>query len=463
MIATTPDRTFFQNLIKIGLPVSLQSMLFSLLGVTDILMVSQLGEAATAAVGVGNRIFFFNLIVVCGVSGAVSVLASQYFGAKNMDGVRITLFQSIFVAILVTAPFSLWYIFDSEQVVSIVSDNSDYIFLASDYLWITASTLICTAICVPLEGALRAIGQAKLPTQVSIYAILLNLLLNTLLIFGLFGFPELGVVGAAIGTSVSRLFQTLLLSYIVVKRFPCLIASKENMLQAKTSTHRRRYLKIGLPMIIHDSAWAGGILFYNVLIGQLGVTELAIFSLLAPIESVIFSAFLGFAVAASVILANEIGANQYQRVEQTAWWYVFISTLAAFSIALVCFAAKPLLLSAISLTPISDPIMATNTFIIMLFGMGFRVFNMVAIGGVLKSGGDINYSIFIDLFGQWAIGIPLAYFTGIVLGWSLEWVIAVVMLEEIAKIFLSTQRIRSKKWINNLVQDEPNKITKSIA
>ena len=452
---TTPDRTFYQNLIKIGLPVSLQSMLFALLGVTDILMVSQLGEAATAAVGVGNRIFFFNLIVVVGVSGAISVLASQYFGAKNMEGVRITLFQSLFVAVLITAPFSAWYLIDSTRVVSFVSDSSAYITLASDYLWITASTLICTAICVPLESALRAVGEAKLPTQVSIYAIILNVILNTLLIFGLFGFPELGVVGAAIGTAASRLFQTVLLTRIVIKRFPDLIPTRDNILQAKSPLHRQRYLKIGVPMIVHDAAWAGGILFYNVLIVQMGVTELAIISLLAPIESVLFSAFLGFAVAASVILANEIGAKQYRRVEQTAWWYVFISTSAALLIAIICFIAKPVLFDLISLTPISDPIMATNTFVVMIFAMVLRVFNMVAIGGVLKSGGDINYSIFIDLFGQWAVGIPLAYFTGLVLGWPLEWIIAIVMLEEVTKIFLSTRRIRSKKWINNLVQDSP--------
>ena len=458
---TTPDRTFYQNLIKIGLPVSLQSMLFSLLGVTDILMVSQLGEAATAAVGVGNRIFFFNLIVVVGVSGAISVLASQYFGAKNMDGVRITLFQSLFIAVLITVPFSAWYMIDSTRVVAFVSDSSAYITLASDYLWITASTLICTAVCVPLESALRAVGEAKLPTQVSIYAIILNVILNTLLIFGLFGFPELGVVGAAIGTAASRLFQTVVLTRIVIKRFPDLIPTRDNMLQAKSPLHRQRYLKIGFPMIIHDAAWAGGILFYNVLIGQLGVTELAIISLLAPIESVLFSVFLGFAVAASVILANEIGAKQYRRVEQTAWWYVFISTSAALLIAITCFLAKPVLLNLISLTPISDPSMATNTFVVMIFAMVLRVFNMVAIGGVLKSGGDINYSIFIDLFGQWGVGIPLAYFTGLVLGWPLEWIIAIVMLEEVTKIFLSTRRIRSKKWINNLVQEEP--ITVSVA
>lgn len=453
MFNTSLDKDFIRNLIKIGLPVSLQSMLFSLLGVVDILMVSQLGEAATAAVGVGNRIFFFNLIVVVGISGAVSVLASQYFGAKNLDGVRITLFQSLAVAVLVTTPFSIFYMLSPDTMVSFISDDATYVHLASDYLWITATTLIATALVVPLESALRSVGEAKLPTVVGVWAIVLNATLNALLIFGLFGFPELGVVGAAIGTAVSRLFQTVLLISIVYKRHAYLIPTITNMKQSFERVNLRRYFKIGLPMIIHDAAWAGGILVYNVLVGQLGVTELAIISLLAPIESVVISAFLGFAVGASVILANEIGAKNYQRVENTAWWYVNISCSLALIVALLCFIAKPLIFALLAMTPISDPTMATNTCLIMIFGMVLKVFNMVGIGGVLKSGGDINYSIFIDLFGQWAIGIPLAYYTGLVLGWSLEWVLMIIWLEEIVKIGLTTQRIRSKKWINNLVDD----------
>jgi Na+-driven multidrug efflux pump len=119
----------------------------------------------------------------------------------------------------------------------------------------------------------------------------------------------------------------------------------------------------------------------------------------------------------------------------------------------LCYLAKPWLAWLISHSPLEDSAMALNVCLVMAFGMVLRVFNMVGIGGVLKSGGDIRYSIFIDLFGQWAIGIPLAYFTGLVLGWPLHWVLMVIWLEEVAKIFLTTQRIFSKRWINNLIND----------
>ncbi|ENM5727350.1 MATE family efflux transporter [Vibrio mimicus] len=452
------DRPFWQKLLQIGLPVSMQSMLFSLLGVVDIFMVSQLGESATAAVGVGNRIFFFNLIVIVGASGAVSVLAAQYFGADNLDGVRRTLAQSWMMAIVLTLPFALIYTLMPETIVALVADEPQYVAQATDYLWVTGISLFCTALVVPLEGALRSIGEAKLPTRVSIFAIIVNAILNALLIFGLFGFPELGVLGAGLGTTLSRLFQTALLFVLVKRRYAHLLPNRNHWQESVQRRHRQRYLTVAWPMLIHDSAWAAGLLVYNVIVGQLGVSELAIISLLAPIESVLISAFLGFAVAASIILGNEIGAQNYQRVENTAWWYVITSCSLALLLALLCMAAKPLLAWVISHSPLENHQLALNVCLVMAFGMVFKVFNMVGIGGVLKSGGDIRYSIFIDLFGQWAVGIPLAYLTGIVWGWPLHWVLMIIWLEELVKMGLTAQRISSKRWINNLVSEPASEV-----
>ncbi|PAR38472.1 MATE family efflux transporter [Vibrio metoecus] len=456
------DRPFWQKLRQIGLPVSMQSMLFSLLGVVDIFMVSQLGESATAAVGVGNRIFFFNLIVIVGASGAVSVLASQYFGAGNLDGVRRTLAQSWIMAVVLTLPFALMYSLMPESIVTLVADDPHYVAQATDYLWVTGISLFCTALVVPLEGALRSIGEAKLPTRVSIFAIIVNAILNAILIFGLFGFPELGVLGAGLGTTLSRLFQTTLLFLLVKRRYAHLLPNQNHWRESLQRHHRQRYFKIAWPMLIHDSAWAAGLLVYNVIVGQLGVSELAIISLLAPVESVLISAFLGFAVAASIILGNEIGAQNYQRVESTAWWYVITSCSLALVLALLCMAAKPLLAWVISHSPLENHQLALNVCLVMAFGMVFKVFNMVGIGGVLKSGGDIRYSIFIDLFGQWAVGIPLAYLTGIVWGWPLHWVLMVIWLEEWVKIGLTTQRISSKRWINNLVSEPSMEVATTL-
>lgn len=448
------DKAFWQKLITIGLPVSLQSMLFSLLGVVDIFMVSLLGESATAAVGVGNRIFFFNLAVVFGLCGAVTVLASQYYGSGNLAGIRRTLAQSWFISILVTLPFIVLYAIFDEEIVSFMSDDPEYVTYARDYLVVTGFSLIATAIVVPIEAVLRSVGQTKLATNVSISAIVVNVALNYVLIFGLFGFPQWGVFGAAVGSFVSRFFQTAVLIYFFYKRYAYLIPTKFDWVQGRLKQYRKKYFKVSLPMLVHDALWTGGLIVYSIIYGQLGVSELAIISFLSPIEGVLISTFMGFAVAASVLLGNDIGAKHYDRVEKTAWWYVLTSAILATLLFFLVWLSSPMIHHLLVLSPLTDADMALNVCLVMALGMILRVFNMVGIGGVLKSGADIRYSIFIDTFGQWAIGIPLTYYTGMVLGLPLHFVLMSLLAEELVKGVLTTYRIQSKRWINNMVEDD---------
>lgn len=448
------DKAFWKKLIAIGVPVSLQSMLFSLLGAIDIFMVSQLGESATAAVGVGNRIFFFNLAVVFGLCGAVTVLASQYYGSGNLSGIRRTLAQSWFISLVVTLPFIWLYVVYDKEIVSFMADDPEYVGYAREYLVVTGLSLISTAVVVPIESVLRSVGEAKMPTYVSIAAIIVNVFLNAVLIFGLLGFPQWGVFGAAVGTFISRFFQTAVLVYFFCRRYSHLLPTLSDWREGTIKKYRNKYFKVSMPMLIHDALWTGGLIVYSIIYGQLGVTELAIISFLSPIEGVLISTFMGFAVAASVLLGNDIGAQQYDRVEKTAWWYVLTSAVLATILFFAVWICSPLILNLLEMSPLTDKQMALNVCLVLALGMILRVFNMVGIGGVLKSGADIRYSIFIDTFGQWAIGIPLTYYTGMVLGLPLHWVLMSLLVEELVKGILTTHRIQSKRWINNMVDDD---------
>ncbi|PQJ66998.1 MATE family efflux transporter [Photobacterium angustum] len=448
------DKTFWQKTWRLALPVSMQSMLFSLLGLVDVIMVSKLGESQVAAVGIGNRIFFFNLLLVVGVSGAVGVLAAQYFGAGKMEGVRRTLLQSWVCAIFLTLPFAVAYRVFPEQIVALVNDQADFIHYARDYLYVCGWSIIFTAIVVPLESALRAVGEAKMPTYVGLVAVIINGVLNALLIFGLYGFPEMGVAGAALGTTISRGAQTAILLFITYKTYKKVLPTHEDIEPASNAKARKRYFNVAWPMIVHDGAWAMGILVYSVIFAKLGVTELAIISLLSPIEAVLISAFIGFAVAASTILGHELGAENYQRAFHQSWFFLALSVSIAFVLGVSIWLSSGLVGEWLAKAQAPNLEMSLNVTLVMALGMFLKVFNMVGIGGVLRSGGDIKYSIFIDLFGQWAIGIPLAILTGIVLGWPLHWVLVAILAEEVVKVGLTTYRIYGRKWLKNLVNDD---------
>ncbi|WP_413110201.1 MATE family efflux transporter [Thaumasiovibrio sp. DFM-14] len=451
---SSADKQFWHKTMRLALPVSVQCMLFAVLGLVDILMVSQLGESHVAAVGVGNRIFFFNLLLIVGASGAVSVLASQFFGAGNMQGVRRTLLQTWVISVVFSIPFALLYTFIPREIVQVVADDSAFVDSATQYLMITGCSIMATAVVVPLEAALRSVGEARLPTVIGFIAVGINASLNALLIFGLFGFPELGVAGAAIGTTISRLIQTVILVWVAKRHYEDIFPKVSEFKLAWELKARRKYLKVALPMIIHDAGWAVGILVYNLIVGQLGVTELAIISLLSPIEGVLISAFIGFAVAAATLLGHELGAENYERAFHQSWCLIACSVLLALIVALSILTLNQQVRFLLAAANMPNVDLALNVTLIMSIGLSLKVFNMVGIGGVLKSGGDIKYTIFIDLFAQWGVGIPLAFYTGLVLGWPLHWVMGIILTEEVVKIGLTSHRIIGRRWLNNLVKDE---------
>lgn len=452
---TSADKDFWQKTWRLAIPVSMQSMLFAILGLVDVMMVSKLGEAQVAAVGVGNRIFFFNLLLIIGVSGAVGVLAAQFFGAGRMDGVRRTLLQSWVCAIVFTIPFALLYRLAPGQIVGLVTDDPAFVEHATSYLFVCGWSIIFTAIVVPLESALRAVGEAKMPTVVGLVAVIINAALNALLIFGLYGFPEMGVAGAALGTTISRGIQTVILLTVAHWKYNAILPKVSDVDAAAAPKARKKYMSVALPMIIHDGGWAMGLLVYNYIIGQLGVSELAIISLLSPIEGVLISGFIGFAVAASTILGHELGAENYQRAWHQSWLFIGLSASLALVLGMTVLLFHDGVGNLLAKADMPNLEMAINVTLVMALGLFLKVYNMVGIAGVLRSGGDIRYSIFIDLFAQWAVGIPIAVFTGIVLGWPLHLVMLAILSEELVKVLLTTHRIRGRHWLINLVNDEP--------
>ncbi|HEA3129241.1 TPA: MATE family efflux transporter [Aeromonas hydrophila] len=451
ILKQTTDREFMTRLWRLALPVSLQSMMFSLLCLIDIMMVSQLGTTAVAAVGLGNRVFFFNLLVIAGLSGGVSVLAAQYYGRGEMAGVRRSLALALVGALLVSLPFALVYVLSPGSVLGFASQEPALRELADQFLMITGATILCTAVVVPLESALRSVGNAAAPTRIGIIAIITNVILNYALIFGHFGFEAMGVAGSAWGTTLSRLLQTTLLLLYVRRYEARLIPRKDDWLAAFKRKEVVRFTLIALPLLFHDGLWAFGMLLYGFLYAHLGTDSLAIMTTLGTLESILISLFFGLAVACSTLLGHRLGAEEYEIAWQHSQLFLLLAPIGALLVGIAVWLLQTHLLQWVGNLPGELMIEAGQVLAIMCLGMLLKVFNMVGIIGVLRSGGDVNYSIFIDIVGMWCIGLPLAWGAVNLLGWPLSWVVAVVLLEELSKVLLVQRRIRQRRWLRNLV------------
>ncbi len=452
-IATFRSPAFQHKLWHLALPITFQSLLYSFLGLVDILMVGQLGESEIAAVGLGNKIFFFNLLMMVGISHAGGVLAAQYYGAKDLSGLRRSLVISLLFSIVTVVPFIVLYSLSPQTITSLASSDATLITLANDYLVITAFSFIFTAVVLPLETALRSAGDTKTAMNISMLVLPVNALLNYIFIFGHLGFPEMGVAGSAWGTVLARFIQMLLMVIFIIKKRPFIIAKVEEAKEALSLFEIKRYTKLALPMILHDSGWALGILVYTLIFAMIGVQELAVISMVSTIEQTIFALFIGIAIASGTMIGHQLGAKAFDKAWQQAWTFILFVPIIAFIFTPLIIIFRDPILSLFPSLSLEAMNSASQVLLVVAIVLFIRVINFIGIIGVLRSGGDINYSTFIEISCMWCIGIPLTFIAVKYYNVTLVEAYIIMLSEELIKVLLVIQRVHKKHWLQNMLSN----------
>ncbi|SKA68844.1 MATE family efflux transporter [Enterovibrio nigricans] len=452
LLRTHCDAQFFGRLISIGLPIALQTMLFSSRSLVDILMLGQLGEADVAAIGVAGKALFVATILIFGVTTGGSLLTAQYWGAGNIEGFRRKTALTAVMTTLVAIVFAFIFLFIPDAVMGLATNDSNVIYLGSQYLQITSVAMITIAMGSSLNASLRTMNKPGIGTAFSFVGISLNLFLNWVLIFGNLGFPALGIAGAAWATMLSGIVEVVLFFlYVYRKKFESAFGL-QHIIAAFDPVGMKRFLSLSLPVALNHLIWSSGMFVYHAILGQAGVEGLAALSVITPIESFALAMLIGISNAASVVMGNQLGANKLDAVYPQAWGIAAFSFIGAVFVAgmmlLVC---DPILSLFSALSP--STMALTEKFYWVFAGMLIiKSVPMSMIVGVLRAGGDIRYCLYQDIAAQWLIGIPVVAFAALVLKVPLEWVYALFAVEEMVKWVGSVYRVRAKVWIKNLVE-----------
>ncbi|WP_318454412.1 MATE family efflux transporter [Photobacterium leiognathi] len=445
------NRGFFRSLFWIALPIALQSMLFSSRSLVDILMLGQLGNVEVAAAGIAGKAFFVAIIMLFGVSTGGAMLTAQYWGANNKQGVREATALTVMISGGFASVAAALFLFIPETIMGFATQSPEVIALGSDYLQITAFNLLGAAFGISMAVGLRSMHRPGVSTLFSGIGIAANMFLNWILIFGQFGLPAMGIKGAAWATLLSGAIELVLLGSYLYGRKHLLAFNFSTIKSVCNQKDISRFLKLSLPITFNHLAWAGGIFVYHAIIGQLGVDGLAAMSVITPIESLSLAMLIGISNASAVFIGNLLGANKNDEAYLKAWAFTLVNLVCALATVLLMFSIKQPLLSLFSgLTP--DVRNLTDHFFdIFAIVLVLKSIPMVMIVGVLRAGGDIKFCFYQDIIAQWVIGIPVTAFCAFVLHWPIEWVYALLGLEELVKWFASSFRVYSRRWINNLV------------
>ncbi|WP_413284364.1 MATE family efflux transporter [Vibrio sp. MA40-2] len=442
---------FLRQLLAIALPIAVQNIMFSSRGLVDVLMLGQLGEADIAAVGVASRAMFVTTIMLVGVNTGGALLTAQFWGAGNKDGVKESTALTWIIANLFALLTVVLFILFPENVMSLATDSPEVIALGSQYIVITSFSMFAVACVSSMAVGLRAMHRPGVSTFFSGIGILSNVFLNWVLIFGHFGLPAMGIKGAAVATVLSGAIEVIFLYGFLYKK-NYLLAFRISDIKIAFSTEKiSRFLKLSLPTTLNFFTWAAGIFAYHAIMGQTGVQGLAALSVMTPVDSIGISLLIGTSNAAAVLTGNQIGAKHYEAVYYQSVGVLLLSIGLGFVTGLLLFTIQTPILDSFSALTAETRALADKFILILSFGMVIRSIPLTLVVGVLRAGGDVKYCLFQDVATQWFIGIPLAAFAAIYLGLRPEHVYMFFLLEEFIKCFSAIYRLRSRKWIRNLI------------
>jgi putative MATE family efflux protein len=443
------DSVFYKNLFRIAIPITIQNLIMSSLNFVDTIMVGQLGETNIAAVALANQLFFLIALFLFGVGSGASVFVAQFWGKKDVINIRKVLGLSMLCSVVVSVLATLIVMIFPEVVLSLFTKDTEVIRISASYLRIVCFSYIPTSITFCFASTLRSTGQSKLPMIASAVALSVNTVLNYIFIFGKLGMPAMGARGAAAATVIARFAEAILILGAVysLKLAP---AASFRELFAFSRDFAVRFFQVVIPVIMNEVLWSTGVTMYTVVYGRMGTNILASINIASAIEGISFVLFRSMSNACAVLVGNKIGEGD----EQTAFTYslrmAILGPALGIAVGLILFFSSGNLLVFYNVT---EEVYENARIILRIFSfvIPLKVFNMINIVGILRSGGDTKFSLILDTFGVWFIAVPLAFVGGLVYHLPVYIVYVLVNLEEIFKFSLGLKRFISKKWINNVI------------
>ena len=438
--------SFFSSVCALAIPVALQSMLQASFSIVDQIMIGQLGSVSVAGVGLAGKFASIYSVIVSAVGVVAGIMISQYLGQKNSREVRRSFFVNLLISLGLAGIFTLLCGGFPSQIMGLYTTDVPMGQAAASYLLIITATFLPIAGATLLSTLLRCMEKAQLPLYASIASAILNTGLNYVLIFGKLGLPAMGASGAAIATVISTWVNFLLMLAMlgrngaVLKKGSGAVIGKFNL---------RQYLGMLLPILVCEFLWSLGENIYAAIYGHMGTEASAAMTLINPIQSLVIGALCGLSQAASVIIGKKLGSKEYEEAYRDAWRLIRYGFFGAVILSVLVVIASPLY---VEIYQVDAAVKLLTRQILVAYALvaPFKVLNMIAGGGIIRSGGKTNYVMVIDMIGTWVFGVPLGMLSAFVWKLSIPYVYFILSLEECVRFSITVFILRGRCWMRSL-------------
>ncbi len=442
-------KEFYRNLTRLALPISLQSLMLASVAAGDALMLGKVAQDEMTAVSLATQIQFVQNMFLAAVTAAGAILGAQYWG----KGDRRTL-QNVFNIMLwfcgvVSAIFFLACELLPEQLMRIFTHDAPLIEIGSSYLRIAGWSYLLTGISQCYLTTMKVSEHVKPGALISSCAVVMNICLNTVFIFGLFGAPRMQARGAALATTIARVVELALC--IAVSMGTSYIRPAFDRFVRLPKQLRSDFIKQCLPLMGGSLCWGIGFTSYTAIMGHMGTDAAAANSVAAVVRDLICCMCNGIGSAAGIMVGNELGGGRLEMGKAYGIKLKNISYVIGLISTALVLAVTPVVVKMVILTDQARGYL-TGMMVIMSVYMIGRCVNTVTINGVLDGGGDTIFDMYSLIVSMWLIAIPLALVGAFVLHWSPLAVYACTCLDEVGKIPWVMIRVRKYKWVQDLTR-----------
>ena len=446
------NKRFYKILISLCIPIIIQNLISTSVNVIDTMMISSLGEASVASIGVANQFFFLFNMSLSGITGGAGVFISQFYGKKDVNNIRKVTGLSTILAIILSGLFFIPALVIPKYIIHIFSYDPEVVKLCSEYFSIVVFCYPLIAVSTVFSMGSRGVRNPKLGMFCSAFALVTNVVLNYGFIFGNLGLPQLGVKGAALATVIARFFELILiLSYVYFVKKDYILKFKLKDIKSVNKEFIKSFSSKSTPIFLNDTAWAFGTVLYSVAYSQAGTSAIAASQIATSTGNFFIMTAVCIATGASIMLGNELGADHIDRAVIYAKKFSILVFLAGLLLGGLLIINIPVLLKIFSVSDTLAPDII-KIFFIMGILMALKSFNTLIVIGVLRSGGDTKYALFLELGCMWFVSIPLTFLAAFK-GMPIFVLVLLTYTEEIAKFIFGVPRALSKKWAANIVKE----------
>jgi len=444
------NSVFYKKVLKLVLPMALQNLINVGVTAADVIMLGRLGETAISGASLAGQVQFVMTLMYFGLTSGACVLASQYWGKSDTRTIEKILGISLKISLAIGFLFTIITLSIPQYVMRIFSSEPDVIEQGVHYLRIAGFSYIFIAITITYLNIIRSIERVIISTVVYLISLVFNVIFNSILIFGMFGFPAMGIKGAALATLMARILEFIIVM-IYAKKFNNVVSLKFKDMFHQEKWLIKDFMTYSLPVLTNELLWGVGTSTYAAIIGHLGQSAVAANSIAQVTRQFATVVSFGIANAAAILVGKAIGEKREELAKLYAGKLLKLSIIIGIIAAIIVLCISPAARTYLNLGETANDYLKYMMYVMSYFTFAQSI-NGTAIVGIFRGGGDTKIGLYLDAISMWCVSILFGFIAAFIIKLPVVWVYAILMSDEIIKLPFSIWRYKTYKWIKNVTR-----------